>query len=149
MFNVTPSLLRLQLLNMPPLFGSGLASSSPYERTGPPLYTGRRRVMRSRLRSSMRITSAPKSASSRVASAPTTIQQKSVTRTPANGPRRALGRREGSVGTSVMGTPNVDRAAQCGDSGGKPHGTHRPSMKSRDHHDDFGMLDLQCWIHHD
>ena len=47
--------------------------------------------MSSRLRSSMRITSAPKSASSRVATAPTTIQQKSVTRTPASGPRRALG----------------------------------------------------------
>ena len=59
--------------------------------------------MSRRLRSSMRITSAPKSASSRVATAPTPIQQKSVTRTPASGPRRALGSREGSVGTSVMG----------------------------------------------
>src|SRR3954447_3377090 len=42
-----------------------------------------------RMRSSILMTSAPKSARSRVAIEPTPIQQKSATRTPARGPRRA------------------------------------------------------------
>jgi hypothetical protein len=46
----------------------------------------------------MRITSAPKSASSRVAQAPTPIQQKSATRTPASGPCRAPGVRPAETG---------------------------------------------------
>src|SRR4029450_7829944 len=64
--------------------------------------------MSRRLRSSMRITSAPKSARILVAVAPTPIQQKSVTRIPARGPERGRGRREGSVGTSVIGANSIE-----------------------------------------
>ena len=61
--------------------------------------------MSSRLRSSMRITSAPKSASSRVATAPTTIQQKSVTRTPASGPAAGPGQAGRIGGNKCHGAP--------------------------------------------
>src|SRR3954470_4404604 len=49
--------------------------------------------MSSRPRFSILITSAPKSASSRVATEPTPIQQKSATRSPASGPVRGRGDR--------------------------------------------------------
>src|SRR4051794_5846213 len=49
--------------------------------------------MSSRLRFSILMTSAPKSASIRVATEPTPIQQKSATRRPANGPVRGRGDR--------------------------------------------------------
>src|SRR5436305_9447621 len=55
-----------------------------------------------RVRSSILMTSAPKSASVRVASAPTPIQQKSATRTPASGPRRGLGLRSFRIRVAVI-----------------------------------------------
>jgi hypothetical protein len=52
---------------------------------------GRRRGVSIRMRSSILMTSAPKSARRRVATEPTPIQQKSATRIPASGPRRDRG----------------------------------------------------------
>src|SRR3954454_5587650 len=51
--------------------------------------------MSRRPRSSILMTSAPKSASIRVATEPTPIQQKSATRIPDSGPLRGRGSREG------------------------------------------------------
>src|SRR4051794_31799300 len=63
---------------------------------------GRRRGRSSRVRSSILMTWAPKSARKRVASAPTPIQQKSTTRISASGPRRARGLRSAD-GTAAAG----------------------------------------------
>src|SRR4051794_8503248 len=61
--------------------------------------------MSSRLRFSILMTSAPKSASIRVATEPTPIQQKSATRSPASGPVRGRGDRSATGGLAAMLAP--------------------------------------------
>src|SRR5262249_26531991 len=61
-----------------------------------------------RVRSSILMTSAPKSPSRRVATEPTPIQQKSATRMPAIGPVRGLTVRSGVAGAA--GIPHDDKS---------------------------------------